>query len=63
MSALAAAGFRLHSSNARSTSGTTMVASESMTMIGVSAVGSSKVIFSLGVAPEYEPQDLVESEL
>jgi hypothetical protein len=32
-----------------------MVASLSTTNIGVSSVSLSQVIFSLGVAPEYEP--------
>ena len=52
---LAVAGSRLHSSSARSTSGTTIVASDSMTYIGVSSVSLSQVIFSSGVAPEYDP--------
>jgi len=52
ISALAAVGFCWHSSSARSSSGTTMVASDSMTNIGVSAVSLSQVIFSFGVAPE-----------
>src|SRR5450432_4323716 len=59
----AASGCALHSSSARSMSGTTMVASDSTTNIGVSAVSLSQVIFSLGVAPEYEPYEVVESEI
>jgi len=31
--------------------------------IGVSAVSLSQVIFSFGVAPEYDPYDVVESEI
>ena len=41
--------------------GATIVASLSTTNIGVSSVSLSHVIFSLGVAPEYEPNDVVES--
>ena len=41
--------------------GATIVASDSMTNIGVRSVSLSQVIFSLGVAPEYEPYDVVES--
>src|SRR3954470_4268731 len=63
MSALAPAGSRLHSSSAVKRSGATMVASDSMTNIGVSSVSLSQVIFSLGVAPEYEPYEVVESEI
>jgi hypothetical protein len=36
-------------------SGATIVASDSITNIGVSLVSLSQVIFSFGVAPEYEP--------
>ena len=36
-------------------SGTTMVASDSMTNFGVSIPSLPQVIFSLGTAPEYEP--------
>ena len=36
-------------------SGATIVASDSITNIGVSFVNLSQVIFSFGVAPEYEP--------
>src|SRR5438045_8494234 len=61
MSFCAAAGCRLHSSSASSISGTTIVASDSITNIGVFAVSLSQVIFSFGVAPEYEPYDVVES--
>ena len=35
--------------------GTTIVASDSITYLGVSLVNLSQVIFSFGVAPEYEP--------
>jgi hypothetical protein len=42
----------LHSSSACSISGTTIVASDSTTNIGVSSVSLSQVIFSFGVAPE-----------
>jgi hypothetical protein len=42
----------VHSSSACSISGATMVASDSMTNIGVSSVSLSQVIFSFGVAPE-----------
>lgn len=35
--------------------GATIVASDSMTNIGVCFVSLSQVIFSFGVAPEYEP--------
>ena len=38
-----------------------MVASLSTTNIGVFSVSLSQVIFSLGVAPEYEPYEVVES--
>jgi hypothetical protein len=55
MSALAAAGLALASRSALSMSGATMVASDSTTNMGVSSVSLSQVIFSLGVAPEYEP--------
>ena len=40
-----------------------MVASDSMTNIGVSAVSLSQVIFSFGVAPEYKPYDVIESDI
>jgi len=63
MSALASTGCCLHSSSAESMRGTTMVASDSITNMGVSAVSLSQVIFSFGVAPEYEPYDVVESEI
>ena len=63
MSVRAPSGWCWHSNNALSISGTTMVASHSMTNIGVSLVSLSHVIFSLGVAPEYEPYDVVESEI
>src|SRR6185503_9308975 len=63
MSALAACGLARHSSSARSIRGATIVASDSMTNIGVSSVSLSHVIFSLGVAPEYDPYDVVESEI
>lgn len=36
-------------------SGATIVASDSMTKLGVSTASFSQVIFSLGTAPEYEP--------
>ena len=55
ISLLAPAGFALHSRSARKTSGTTIVASDSITNIGVVSVSLSQVIFSFGVAPEYEP--------
>ena len=44
-------------------SGVTIVASDSMTNIGVFSVSLSQVIFSFGVAPEHEPYDVVESEI
>ena len=53
----------LHSSNADNINGTTMVASDSITNMGVFCVNLSQVIFSLGVAPEYEPYEVVESEI
>ena len=40
-----------------------MVASDSITNIGVDSVSLSQVIFSFGVALEYEPYDVVESEI
>src|SRR3954471_25068478 len=40
-----------------------MVASDSITNMGVDSVSLSQVIFSFGVAPEYEPYDVVESEI
>ncbi len=40
-----------------------MVASDSITNIGVSSVSLSHVIFSFGVAPEYDPYDVVESDI
>ena len=43
-------------------SGATIVASDSMTNMGVVSVNLSQVIFSLGVAPEYEPYEVVESQ-
>ena len=55
MRAFASAGFSLVSSSARRSGGTTMVASDSITNIGVNLVSLSQVIFSFGVAPEYEP--------
>src|SRR5262245_40375829 len=63
MRSSAAAGFRLHSNNALRIRGATIVASDSMTNIGVSAVSLSQVIFSFGVATEYEPYEVVESEI
>jgi hypothetical protein len=45
----------LHSRSALRMSGATIVASDSITNIGVSSVSLSQVIFSFGVAPEYEP--------
>ena len=38
-----------------------MVASDSMTNLGVSGLSLSQVIFSFGTAPEYEPYEVVES--
>ena len=55
MRAFASAGFSFASRSARRSSGTTMVASDSITNMGVSLVSLSQVIFSFGVAPEYEP--------
>src|SRR4030095_9805324 len=43
------------------TKGTTMVASDSITNLGVSTFSFPHVIFSLGTAPEYEPKLVVES--
>src|SRR6476646_11900226 len=43
------------------TSGATMVASDSITNLGVSTFSFPHVIFSLGTAPEYEPKLVVES--
>ena len=61
--AFAAFELALHSSNADNINGTTMVASDSITNMGVFWVNLSQVIFSLGVAPEYEPYEVVESEI
>lgn len=44
-------------------SGATMVASDSITYFGVSMSNLPQVIFSFGTAPEYEPYDVVESEI
>lgn len=55
MSAVAAFGLDCASIRACSMSGATIVASDSITNIGVRSVSLSQVIFSLGVAPEYEP--------
>ena len=55
INARAFAGCCLHSRSALSSSGTTIVASDSMTNIGVFSVSLSQVIFSFGVAPEYDP--------
>src|SRR5688572_31470771 len=63
MIASAAFGSCCASSSADSIRGATIVASDSMTNIGVSSVSLSHVIFSLGVAPEYEPYEVVESEI
>ena len=52
ISAFASAGWALHSSSALSISGATIVASLSITNIGVVSVSLSHVIFSFGVAPE-----------
>jgi hypothetical protein len=43
------------------TNGATIVASDSMTNRGVSALSFPHVIFSFGTAPEYEPKLVVES--
>ena len=43
--------------------GATIVASLSTINFGVSASNLPQVIFSLGTAPEYEPYEVVESEL
>jgi hypothetical protein len=42
-------------------SGVTIVASDSMTNLGVLTASLPQVIFSLGVAPEYDPYEVVES--
>jgi hypothetical protein len=55
MSAAAALGLAFASIRACSISGATMVASDSITNMGVRSVSLSQVIFSLGEAPEYEP--------
>ena len=52
ISLFASFGFRWHSSRAVSIRGATIVASDSITNIGVFSVNLSQVIFSLGVAPE-----------
>ena len=44
-------------------SGATIVASLSTTNLGHSGESLPQVIFSLGTAPEYEPYDVVESEI
>ena len=44
-------------------SGATMDASDSMMNRGVVLASFSHEIFSLGTAPEYEPYDVVESEI
>ena len=44
-------------------SGATIVASDSITKRGVSMPSLPQVIFSFGMAPEYEPYDVVESEI
>src|SRR4030095_14203093 len=43
------------------TNGATIVASDSITKLGVSTFSFPHVIFSLGTAPEYEPKLVVES--
>ena len=43
------------------TNGATIVASDSITNLGVSTFSFPHVIFSLGTAPEYEPKLVVES--
>ena len=40
-----------------------MVASLSIINLGVSGASFPQVIFSLGTAPEYDPYDVVESEI
>ena len=40
-----------------------MVASDSTMNLGVSLSNFPQVIFSLGTAPEYEPYEVVESEI
>src|SRR5690606_19875792 len=45
----------LSSSTYWNTSGATMVASDSITNLGVSMSSLPQVIFSVGIAPEYEP--------
>ena len=55
MRAFAASGALWHSSRALRMSGATMVASDSITNIGVFSVSLSQVIFSFGVAPEWLP--------
>lgn len=45
------------------TNGATIVASDSIMNLGDSVSNFPQVIFSLGTAPEYEPYDVVESEI
>src|SRR5690349_15356170 len=44
-------------------SGNTIVASDSMTKLGVEISSFPHVIFSFGIAPLYEPYEVVESEI
>jgi len=43
--------------------GTTIVASDSTINLGVCISSLPQVIFSFGTAPEYDPYDVVESEI
>ena len=43
--------------------GATIVASDSITNRGVLTASLPHVIFSFGIAPEYEPYEVVESEI
>jgi hypothetical protein len=50
-------------SNHANINGTTMVASDSTINLGVWISSFPQVIFSFGTAPEYEPYDVVESDI
>src|SRR5215217_1609775 len=55
--------FHYHPRTRANTNGATMLASDSMMYFGVSTASFPHVIFSFGTAPEYEPYDVVESEI
>lgn len=56
-------GRHYHFSSHAKIKGATMVASLSTINLGVSMASFPQVIFSLGTAPEYEPYEVVESEI